>query len=97
MKTLLELLKIKNLLLLLVKFYQVYLSPLKLSKCPFQPTCSSYMYSSLKEYGVLKGLVLGVWRILRCNPFNKGYYDPPVYWGSKLQFKPIKKQESLNG
>lgn len=51
------------------------------------------MLNALDEYGFFKGLILGCWRILRCNPFNKGYNDPPKYWGGKLKFKPLKKKD----
>lgn len=62
-------------------------------KCPFSPSCSTYAIQSLEEYGSIKGLVLSTWRILRCNPFNKGFYDPPKYWGDKLNFKIMDKKD----
>lgn len=48
------------------------------SNCKFIPSCSDYMIECLNVYGVLKGLPKGIWRILRCNPFNKGGYDPVI-------------------
>jgi len=60
-------------------------SPMKVSKCPFTPTCSNYSIDSFKKYGFFKGIPLSIWRILRCNPFNKGYYDPPEHWAIKLK------------
>lgn len=44
--------------------------------CRFQPTCSEYTAQAIEKYGVLKGSAMGTWRILRCNPFSKGGYDP---------------------
>lgn len=46
--------------------------------CRFRPTCSEYAIQSIEEYGLIKGGVKSVWRILRCNPWNKGGYDPVV-------------------
>lgn len=44
--------------------------------CRFEPSCSRYTYTAIEKYGVIKGTLMGTWRILRCNPFNKGGYDP---------------------
>nr|WP_207742323.1 MULTISPECIES: membrane protein insertion efficiency factor YidD [Clostridia] len=61
----------------LVRVYQKYLSPLKgHSTCIYFPTCSQYAVEAIEKYGALKGGLLAVWRILRCNPFSKGGYDP---------------------
>ena len=51
-------------------------TPLKTTKCPYFPTCSEYGLEAVEKYGALKGGLLAVWRILRCNPFSKGGYDP---------------------
>lgn len=68
---------IKNLLIRFIKFYKKYLSPLKgHAMCIYTPTCSSYAIEALEKYGVIKGGMLAVFRILRCNPFSKGGYDP---------------------
>lgn len=65
------------LLLLLLRFYQKVISPgLPANTCRFYPSCSHYSYQAIYKYGVLKGGVLSVWRLLRCNPFNDGGYDP---------------------
>ena len=56
--------------------YRKWISPLKQPCCRFTPTCSKYALDALKEWGVLCGLALAVWRVLRCNPFGKGGYDP---------------------
>ena len=67
----------KKILIGLVKIYQKYLSPLKgRSTCIYFPTCSQYAVEAIEKYGALKGGLLTVWRILRCNPFAKGGYDP---------------------
>ncbi|MFA6215304.1 MAG: membrane protein insertion efficiency factor YidD [Patescibacteria group bacterium] len=44
--------------------------------CRFHPTCSEYGYQAIEKYGVIKGGILAIWRILRCNPWNKGGFDP---------------------
>ncbi len=44
--------------------------------CRFKPTCSEYAYGAVEKYGVIKGGMLAIWRVLRCNPFNKGGWDP---------------------
>ena len=59
-----------------IRIYQKYLSPLKYTKCPYYPTCSQYGLEAIEKYGALKGGLMAVWRILRCNPFSKGGYDP---------------------
>ena len=67
----------KKILIGLVRVYQKYLSPLKgHSTCIYFPTCSQYAIEAIDKYGALKGGLLAVWRILRCNPFAKGGYDP---------------------
>ena len=61
----------------LVRFYQKYLSGLKsYSSCKYFPTCSQYAIEAIEKYGPLKGGRMAIWRILRCNPFSKGGYDP---------------------
>ncbi|MEF9917106.1 MAG: membrane protein insertion efficiency factor YidD [Lachnospiraceae bacterium] len=67
----------KRILIGLIKFYRKYLSPLKVrSHCIYVPTCSQYGIEAIEKYGAIKGSLLTVWRILRCNPFAKGGYDP---------------------
>ena len=67
----------KTILIKSIKFYQKYLSALKgRATCIYIPTCSQYAIEALQKYGVVKGWLLAVWRILRCNPFAKGGYDP---------------------
>mgnify|MGYP003292674479 CR=1 FL=1 len=65
-----------KILILFVRFYQLFISPMFGPKCRFYPTCSQYALEAIEKYGVFKGGLLTVWRILRCNPFSKGGYDP---------------------
>ncbi|MDD6478517.1 MAG: membrane protein insertion efficiency factor YidD [Oscillospiraceae bacterium] len=60
----------------LIRFYRKNISPLKPSCCRFNPTCSAYAIEAISTHGAFKGSFLAVWRILRCNPFCKGGYDP---------------------
>lgn len=66
----------KNLLVLMVRFYQKFISPLCAGCCRFRPTCSQYMIEAIQTHGTIKGLYLGIRRILRCHPFGKSGYDP---------------------
>ncbi len=66
----------KKLLLKLIRFYQTKISPHTPPACKYYPTCSQYGYEAIEKFGVLKGSALAIWRILRCNPFSKGGYDP---------------------
>ena len=67
----------KKIMICMIRFYQKYLSPLKVrTHCIYTPTCSQYAIEALEKYGALKGSLLAIWRILRCNPFSKGGYDP---------------------
>ena len=66
----------KKLLIAGIRFYQKYISSMKGLKCPYVPSCSQYGLEAIQKYGALKGGLLAVWRILRCNPFSKGGYDP---------------------
>ena len=66
----------KNILIAMIRFYQKFLSPLKHTRCPYTTTCSQYGLEAIQKYGAVKGSLLACWRILRCNPFSKGGYDP---------------------
>lgn len=66
----------KQALLALIRFYQRSISPLSGPHCRFTPTCSQYAYEAIAKYGPFKGIRLALWRILRCQPFGKGGYDP---------------------
>lgn len=60
-----------------VRVYQYLLSPLVGQACRFTPTCSNYFILALRKYGAIPGAARGVYRILRCNPFCRGGWDPP--------------------
>jgi uncharacterized protein len=66
-----------NVLVLLVRMYQLLLSPLFGGRCRFYPSCSEYFIGAVRKYGAISGSFRGVWRILRCHPFHPGGYDPP--------------------
>lgn len=66
----------KYLMIKMIRWYQKYLSPMKSTRCPYIPTCSQYGLEAIEKYGAFKGGLLTFWRILRCNPFSKGGYDP---------------------
>ena len=66
----------KKIVIALIKGYRKYISPMKSTKFPYFPTCSEYGLQAVEKYGVIKGGLLAFWRILRCNPFSKGGYDP---------------------
>jgi len=64
-------------LLALIRLYQKTIShALPPDTCRFYPTCSHYGYQAIYKYGAVKGSLMAVWRVLRCNPFNPGGYDP---------------------
>ncbi len=68
----------KKLILILIKLYKKFLSPINFGAhiCKYNPSCSDYTYEAVEKYGVIKGLLKGLYRIIRCNPFSKGGYDP---------------------
>ena len=66
-----------RLLVVLVRLYQRTISPLYGDVCRFEPSCSHYFIGAVKKHGALIGALKGFWRICRCNPFNKGGFDPP--------------------
>lgn len=76
---------------LIIKFYQNAISPLFPPCCRFTPTCSSYGISALRIHGFFKGSLLIAWRILRCNPFSKGGYDPVPPKGAWRPLNPNKE------
>ncbi|MBO9306208.1 membrane protein insertion efficiency factor YidD [Thermomicrobium sp.] len=65
-----------KLALLLIRFYQRFISPGLPPACRFYPTCSEYGYEAISRYGIIKGGALTVRRLLRCHPFHPGGYDP---------------------
>ncbi len=66
----------KWIMLSLIRFYKKFISPLLPPSCIYTPTCSEYMYEAIQIHGVFRGTWMGTRRILRCNPFSKGGYDP---------------------
>ena len=66
----------KRVLIAMIRFYKRAISPHLRDACIYTPTCSEYAIEAIETHGALKGLALAVWRILRCNPFNPGGYDP---------------------
>jgi uncharacterized protein len=56
--------------------YQRVISPALPRRCKYEPTCSAYAVRAIRRYGILRGLVLAAWRLLRCNPFSHGGFDP---------------------
>jgi len=66
----------RNIFVLLIKGYKKVISPLLPPSCRFYPTCSEYSIQALEKYGIVKGGAKSIWRIIRCNPFNNGGYDP---------------------
>ncbi len=63
-------------LIALIRVYQYAISPLLGQRCKYYPSCSNYAVGALREHGVIRGLGLASWRLLRCNPFSHGGYDP---------------------
>lgn len=59
-----------------IRFYQRFISPGLPRRCKYEPTCSRYATQAIQEYGILRGLVLAGWRLMRCNPWSHGGYDP---------------------
>ncbi|HEX7244789.1 MAG TPA: membrane protein insertion efficiency factor YidD [Solirubrobacterales bacterium] len=66
----------KRLVLALIAAYQRWLSPAFPRRCRYEPTCSAYTAESVRRFGVARGSLLGAWRLLRCNPFSHGGFDP---------------------
>jgi putative membrane protein insertion efficiency factor len=67
----------RYILLALIRLYQITISPaLPPDTCRFYPTCSHYGYQAIYKYGVIKGTGMAIWRLLRCNPYNDGGFDP---------------------
>ena len=66
----------KKFVVSILRFYKKFISPALPESCRFYPTCSEYAAAAVGKYGVLKGSIKSIYRIMRCNPFNKGGYDP---------------------
>ncbi len=86
----------KRAALMLIRFYQRGISPMLGSNCRFIPTCSQYTYEAIQIHGVLKGIYLGLKRILKCHPFSRAMmYDPVPE--KKVLLNNKKNQEDKNG
>jgi uncharacterized protein len=59
-----------------IRFYQRFVSPALPRRCKYEPTCSAYALDAVRKHGPLRGFLLATWRVLRCNPFSHGGYDP---------------------
>lgn len=66
----------KKVLICIIEIYKKYISPMLGNNCKYYPSCSEYAKQAINKYGALKGSFLGIKRIVRCNPFSKGGYDP---------------------
>ncbi len=66
----------KRIVLAPIRAYQRWISPALPRRCRYEPTCSAYAVESVERFGVVRGLLLGAWRLLRCNPFSHGGFDP---------------------
>lgn len=67
---------ISRFIIRMIRGYQKYISPQLPPSCKYRPTCSEYAIEAVARHGPFKGSLMAVWRILRCNPFSKGGYDP---------------------
>ena len=65
-----------RIIIAVITIYQKCISPVLPRSCRFYPSCSQYMKEAIQKHGILKGIVFGMWRILRCNPLSAGGYDP---------------------
>ncbi len=77
----------KYVMIWLIRFYKKFISPLKPPCCRFTPTCSAYAIEAFQKRGFFAGFILMTWRILRCNPFGRGGYDPVPDKGFKAYSK----------
>lgn len=66
----------KRLLLTPIDAYQRWISPSRPRRCRYEPTCSAYVREAVERFGAMRGLLLGAWRLLRCNPLSHGGFDP---------------------
>jgi putative membrane protein insertion efficiency factor len=67
---------VRKVLIAPIRAYQRFISPALPRRCKYHPSCSEYAVQAIRTYGVLRGLVLAVWRLLRCNPWSHGGFDP---------------------
>ncbi|MBE6745368.1 membrane protein insertion efficiency factor YidD [Faecalispora jeddahensis] len=75
----------KRVFIAMIRGYQKWISPMKRQpSCRFVPTCSAYAIQAIERFGAIRGTLLAIWRILRCNPFHPGGYDPVPERGESL-------------
>jgi putative membrane protein insertion efficiency factor len=67
---------VKYLIVKFIQVYQIVLSPISRPSCRFYPTCSQYAVEAIEKRGIVVGLLKGIWRVIRCNPFGGSGYDP---------------------
>jgi putative membrane protein insertion efficiency factor len=67
---------VRSVFVVLIRGYQVIVSPILPPACRFSPTCSQYAIEAIAKYGVIRGIVMGMRRLLKCHPFHHGGYDP---------------------
>jgi putative membrane protein insertion efficiency factor len=67
---------VKQAFLVPIRAYQRWISPARPRRCRYEPTCSAYAVEAIERFGVLRGIVLAVWRLMRCNPLSHGGFDP---------------------
>jgi uncharacterized protein len=67
---------VKRLLLGPIRAYQRWISPSRPRRCRYEPTCSAYAVEAIERHGAVRGATLAVWRLIRCNPFSHGGFDP---------------------
>ena len=67
---------LRRLAVLPIRLYQLLLSPMAGERCKYYPSCSEYAAQAIQRFGILRGLVLAGWRLLRCNPWSRGGFDP---------------------
>jgi putative membrane protein insertion efficiency factor len=77
-----------------LRLYRRFVSPALPRRCKYHPTCSAYAEQAIRELGVLRGSVLAAWRLLRCNPFTRGGYDPVA---AQRLFRPGGRQRPTAG
>ncbi len=87
----------KYVMIALIRFYRKFLSPLKPRCCRFTPTCSAYAIEAFEKRGFFVGMILTVWRLLRCNPFCKGGYDPVPLKGLSNKKKEAPSSDQTKG
>lgn len=83
--------KLQDVVLLPLRAYQRFVSPALPARCRYYPTCSAYAVQAVQAYGILRGGILASWRLLRCNPWSHGGYDPV---GAQTLFQPRPARES---